>query len=191
MEVTEIKYQRTVRTGEYENEIIGATATPTEGVDIHEEFAELKALVNSQVSTTQGATATAPAPKKNKKAAKQTPAQEETATQESEEDTFTDGDDGAAEAQEAAPAEPKKKKTFKSKAAAYDREVNEHRSILATFLDTKIKKEVWRAKDSSMNKRVLKAAATMAGEQFLDKEGNILPEFGEELLKRIKATKAE
>jgi hypothetical protein len=112
----------------------------------------------------------------------------------SAEDTEGGEDGGGEEDEEEKPAkgksgktpskETKGKKVFKKKPQAYDRSIEQHREIFSRVLRSV--KPDWKSSDV-LKARAKKVSETLEGEEFLDGDGEVLPEFTAEVKKRMAA----
>lgn len=182
--ITEVKYLFRRNLGDYEHEEIGLTASLPEGMEASDAIAEMKELAVSSVGAylVNEKKETSPEPAKaasgKRSKAKPAPEEEEEEVEETEEGTEEENDE---EVEEKAPKKPAAKKATskKSKASPFDRDNDLHKDILGAFLDEEIPK--WRKKEKLV-KRSRSASKEMEGEDFLDKEGNILESFKEKFL---------
>ncbi len=199
-----VKYEYTFNKGNYESEKIGIELSPDEGVSASEALAEAKAFVhegqeveNAGKKTSQKNKHTNDAPSRKSKAQKEE-ADEEAGDDEVE---ITEEDDEAAEEkpktkgkktaakkvveepkedEEQEEEKPKTKKKARG-ASAYDRTDDTHKKLFSEKLDQKFPD--WRTKKSKMAKL---ASSKLNGTDFLDSDGDVIPEFVAALVKLMK-----
>lgn len=162
MEVTTIKFSKTVQVNQYEPETLEVTATLDEGENFEKCAADLRSRVTgvlggkAGVSTAKSTDAGSGAGKKDveKKAPKNT------------------------KKSSGAGAEKKTTKATKSrkKSVAYNREIKAHQTELGKLLH-EVSPE-WK-QDDALKKAAKQASIDLTGEDFMDGEGVILDSFRE------------
>lgn len=186
-----VSYGKRFNLGNYEHEEIQITGAVDEDSDAISAIAEMKEIVHAAQSGDQSAVAkvevkdspaveeeAAPvkATRKSKKSAPPVVEEEEEEQQQEEtEDYEIEGE----EEEEEAPAKPAKK--FKSKATAYNRKDDMHKTIVGKML-TKAFPD-WKKK---LLKNAQEASKKMEGKDFLDNEGNVLATFEKEFKKMMR-----
>lgn len=179
MRVTEVKYARKFNVADYESEDYALTAILEEDEEAIVALTGLKELVSS-------AHTGEPAPAQKKAAKKSSPAKKSKVVEEEEDvddnDEVTEDDEDTNDADDGDDDETPKsssKKTVKKAASKkkpqnYNRSIEAHKEIFSSLL-----KEVapdW--KKTPKGKLAAKNASTdMEDEEFLDADGEVLPEF--------------
>lgn len=185
VKVISVEYERRFNTAKYEHEEYRVTGAVDDGQDPIEVIQELRSLVKQahegeievgeELDESEEADEEVEEPKK-RKAKKQKPEadEEDDSEEEIEEDTADEVDEEE--------TKPKKKSGKKTKASAYSRNDDLHKKLMVELLDKVEKgyvaKNISAAKDISLE---------MHNKDFLDKDGEILPEFSKRV--RILAKK--
>lgn len=208
MKVTDAKFTRRYKTGEFEFEEHALTALVEGEEKAADVLASLKAEVHTAYigeGTPVGAAADSQEPsgkKPGKKAKADAPVEEEETEETEEEETQetseeneegneeeeTENEDDEKESGKKSGKSPGKeasgKKTFKKKPQTYSRDSEQHREIFSNVL-----KEVapdWK-KTPAGKERGKTVSQKMAGKDFLDADGDVLPEFKTAVKKLMKA----
>lgn len=187
MKVTEVTYTKRFNTGKYEHEEYTVTASIDEDDDAKESIAELKQLVvqghggeidvDQDKDEAEEEESEEQESKKSRGSKAKPKDEDESEEEESEEEEPSEEE---AEEEEEKPKAAAKKK-FRSKDAAYDRQDPLHKKLVGEILDSKFKG--WNKKGSDLAKKAGKASQELDGEDFLDNDGEVVPEFRSKLLK--------
>ncbi len=207
MNVTEIKFNKRVKTGEYEHEDFTATATMDPGEDLFTQMNLLRTDVLAVIAGEKAApVATLTVPAKEGKTGKgkgakgkdtPPPAEEKEEEEEQEEEENEDEDPVDPEEEEEEeeqeeeeetppPAEEKPAKTgktFKKKPQVYDRDKEQHKEIFSKMLAALAPN--WKKSDDT-KKLGKDASVKMAGKEFLDEKGEVLDSFKKDVKKLMK-----
>lgn len=197
MEITEVSYKKTSNLGDYNSEQIGMVAVVGSKEKPEKVLAQLKALVEGSSSSTSEETedetpeadeveATRSTKKKGGKKAAEEEIEEEVVEEEEEQPE----EEEAVEEEEATEEEEKPKaakgKTFKKKPQVYQRSNETHKEIFSGVM--KKAAPDWKKTPESKDK-AKQVSMTLEGENFLDEEGSVLPEFQAEVKKLMTAKK--
>lgn len=193
MKINEIKYMRRFNLGNYEHEEIALAAALDDNESPGEAFSQLKNTVHmlaiGQEVAAEEIPVAPPAPKekpvKGKKAKVVEPEPEEIEEEEEVDDEELADEEIQEEEEEAeeAPTPSKGKKTFKKKPQTYSRASEQHKEILSKTL-----REVapdWQ-KSQEGKQKAKSCSIKMEGEEFLDENGEVLPEFKIKVKKHMK-----
>jgi len=152
MMVSEIRYDRTINLGNYENEKVGFTVSLREGDDHVEALDRAKEMVNHALGVVKEPLIKAApvAPKKDE--SKKTTASKKKVTK-----------------------KKASKKVVKPKNIPYSRDIKLHRDTLGVEVLSKIDDQ-WRVSKRTVN-AAKKVSSDMVGEEFLNNEGEVLPAF--------------
>lgn len=168
MKILELRFDATIRKAEYESEKIGVTAIVEDGEDAEKALADLRnfvykgQLTNKVVETVKKVEA-------KKKVEKVEEPKTEVVVEEVKEEPVK---------------EEKKAKKTKEKFEEYDRMNDIHKKLLSNYLDERF--PGWEG-DSGLKPKCIAASKMLVGEKFLDKEGSVIPEFKEKVIKLIEA----
>lgn len=162
MKVIEVRVDATVRKAEFESEKVGITAIVEETDDYRNVIQELKDFIYGK-KTSDKKTKTAIVKEEIKETVKEEVKVEDNPT--------------VLKTVEETPTPIKKEKKTKEKFEAYDRANQVHKKLMSKILDEKYPD--WESDTS----KAAAASRMMVGENFLDKEGNILQEFIEKVCK--------
>ena len=173
--VKEITYSRRVNLGNYEHQDTSATVVPAEGQDPFECLAEVQALVNGEKIEKQEAATETP-----KKAKKSKAPEEKVQEPVVEKDPEPEVSEPVAEEKEEVKETPKKK--LKVKLTPYDRSNQLHKTFFGEILDSKFPN--WKV-DKDLKAKAVKASSDLSGQDMLDAEGIIVPEFKEKVYKAM------
>lgn len=189
-----IKVTKRITTGDYEYEEVTIEAAIEKGESVEEVIAEIKETIASGLSaekkTSQKNKHTNDAPSRKSKAQKEE-ADDESGDDEVEiteekpkpKDKKTAAKKVVEETEEDDEQEEEKPKTKKKAkgASAYDRTDDTHKKLFSEKLDQKFPD--WRTKKSKMAKL---ASSKLNGTDFLDSDGDVIPEFVAALVKLMK-----
>lgn len=171
MRVTEVKYTRRYNVGQYEHEEYTLVTVLEEGdEDSKTVIAELKEDVAQAHAGESKKAGVGEKPAKGKKASSAK------AKKDSEEE------ESSVENTEDSPAPAKKKKSFKSKAASYDRANEIHKKLFSEQLQAI--SPGW-SKDKEKMSLANKLSRQMHGKEMLDSDGKVINEFYRELKKAM------
>ncbi len=160
MRITEVKYAKKFNLGNYESEEFALTAV-VEEKDNHLET--LQSLKNDVHSAYSG----------DSKSAEDTETEEPDDT-ETEETESEDTESEESEEKTKPKAKSKKPKKFKSKAQAYDRANETHKEIFSSLLKS-VAPDWKKTPESKVKAKIV--SEKLEGEDFLDADGEVLPEF--------------
>lgn len=183
MKINSLKYVRKFNLGNYESEEVGVDAMVEDGenatsvLDSMIQFVNTKGKVNNVQPYSTGALGKTTAPSEptvveepKKKAA--APKKEKAPEPVKEE---------AAPAPAPAPEEPKQTKKKASSVTKYDRSAETHRKLFSEILEANVK-------DWKMNSEKAKEVSVeLIGQDFLDMEGKVLPEFKTKCIEKMAA----
>lgn len=199
METKEIKYTKRFNIGNYEHEEFSITAVTEDGSV--EDFAQLKETVAKAFVGEEVAKAKVSRSNKAKEVAPEPEEEETEEAEEEEKPKATKGkaskakakkveepeeseEEEAEEAEEEEEEEEKPKaKALKKKGSTYSRNSDLHKKLFVEMLNEELG-EGWVKKNAG---RAKTASIKMEGKNFLDADGEILPEFTKETLKIAKA----
>ena len=167
IQFNEIKYEYKKNTGNWEHELIGASAIVKEGQSPLEVLEALKSLVHGkEMAETPAEVVAKPEVKEDAKPAKAAKAKKTAAPE-----TTTKVEETVKEATPVKSEEPAPKKKVIKVAATYDRANDLHKKLVGEILD--LEYPDWR-KDKQ---KAIEASKAMEGKDFMDSEGLILPSF--------------
>ena len=159
MEITNIKYSKTIQSAQYEPETLEAHATLTDGESFEECASELRSIVS--VALGRSATKSTTTAAKSAKSGKAEPKEE------APEDIKKSSGAGKK-------AAPKKASKSKKKNVAYNREVKAHQTELGKILHAEF--PGWK-EDDDLKKNAKAASADLVGKDFMSGEGVVLDSF--------------
>jgi len=175
MQVTNVRYSKTVQVQQYEPETIEAVATLDEGESLEQAVGEIRKRVNGLFNGKAGTTESKVTPNKT--------ASERDKPSIKSEDNNSDAPSNPSNGgnKTKAPSKTTKKATGKTKPAKkktipYDREVGAHKKAFAQLLHDNYPD--WKI-DSELGASAKQASLDLVGEDFMDAEGNILPNFAQ------------
>lgn len=166
MKVIEVRVDATVRKAEFESEKVGVTAIVEETDDYRSVIQELKDFIYGKKQIK----------KEESKASIVKENVKKTVEKETKVEQNLNQDLGNAALKEEV-VSPKKERKVKEKFETYDRSNQIHKKLLSGILDEKYPK--WENDTSKASA----ASRMLVGENFIDKEGNVLQEFIDKLVK--------
>lgn len=175
MQVTNVRYSKTVQVNQYEPETIEATATLDEGESLESAVGEIRERVNGLFNGKAGTTESKVSSNKGTKTASKSKAKEPV----EEESETTSGESKPAASKTTKKVTKKaagKKAPAKKKAIPYDRSVGAHKKAFGQILHENYPD--WKT-DSDLGAAAKQASLDLDGEDFMDANGDILPTFME------------
>ena len=194
--ITEATYMRRKNIGNYEHIEASLCGVPDDGQDGLEILKELKETVDTFLNSEKAGDRSDlnqktkenkdASKKESSKKSKEESSKEEVVEEVIEEDTEseeTEAEEEDTEAEEdetpAKPAKPKKS----GKVTTYDRSSALHQKLIGEYLDENL--PGWEKKYGKFAKSV---SNRMQGQEFMDTDGELIPEFGKTFLKKLKTS---